>query len=929
MEIYPRGSEWRRWDLHIHTPGTQKNDQFNGKDINEKWDNFYRCIDDYIGDASSPEKIVSVVGITDYMSIDNYKKVISDHRLNKNIKFVLPNVEMRMFPFAKNAPINIHCLFNPSIVDELEDRFFGKLSFHYDGVTYSATHSELQRLGRKIKFDESIDNEKAYQIGLNQFIVDVSTVRKVFDEDRDLRENTIIAVSNNSDDGVSGIIKHSDLFINNGMSQTEATRREIYRISDLIFSAQNSDRKYFLGQGPDNVEIVKEKCGSLKGCIHGCDAHTNSKIFEPSQHRYCWVKADPTFNGLKQVIYEPETRVCISAIKPEEKPDYQVIESMTIGDAKTQDEKIVFNDKLTCIIGGKSTGKSLLLHNLAMAIDPDQVREKADITNQKIKGRQLDDVVVRWRDGSIAGDINQPDRKIVYIPQTYLNRLSDENEELTEIDEIIKNVVLISPEAKQADIKMQEALKNQKTKMEKLIYEVISSYKTIENKKLEEAEIGTVDGIKKELDKLNLLKEKQTKDGTISEDEIVKYNSSNIKSKKLEKLIFKLSEDIEYINTLDSVVCENTQSYTYEDENKIIVEATVDEIIKEADKLWKSKRKDLIKQIEDRVQKKKEEKIQLDKIINTLRPKIEGNESIKKLSEAIQVEDAKLARVISEEKEIGELKSKCSEAIQNLAQEFLAYREIREVYRDTINNRINLSKDDLDFSVETPFRIDAFIDGLKGIINSNSLKAAREWIDIDNITSEWITLENIIKLIKECLNGNLKFLKKKDNETALREILADWNNTTYRVSMDGDSIDGMSPGKKALVLLKLLINLAESTCPILIDQPEDDLDNRSIFSELIPFIKNKKIQRQIIIVTHNANVVLGGDAEEIIVANQNGKNTPNEKYRFEYRTGSIEEDRVIENRVGVLNSRGIQQHICDVLEGGERAFDLRKHKYQI
>ena len=147
--------------------------------------------------------------------------------------------------------------------------------------------------------------------------------------------------------------------------------------------------------------------------------------------------------------------------------------------------------------------------------------------------------------------------------------------------------------------------------------------------------------------------------------------------------------------------------------------------------------------------------------------------------------------------------------------------------------------------------------------------------------------------------------------------------------MDGDSIDGMSPGKKALVLLKLLINLAESTCPILIDQPEDDLDNRSIFSELIPFIKNKKIQRQIIIVTHNANVVLGGDAEEIIVANQNGKNTPNEKYRFEYRTGSIEEDRVIENRVGVLNSRGIQQHICDVLEGGERAFDLRKHKYQI
>ena len=80
--------------------------------------------------------------------------------------------------------------------------------------------------------------------------------------------------------------------------------------------------------------------------------------------------------------------------------------------------------------------------------------------------------------------------------------------------------------------------------------------------------------------------------------------------------------------------------------------------------------------------------------------------------------------------------------------------------------------------------------------------------------------------------------------------------------------------------------------------------------------------------THNANVVLGGDAEEIIVANQDGKNTPNKKYRFEYRSGAIEEDRPIDDK-SILNSQGIQQHICDILEGGEKAFDLRKHKYQI
>ena len=130
------------------------------------------------------------------------------------------------------------------------------------------------------------------------------------------------------------------------------------------------------------------------------------------------------------------------------------------------------------------------------------------------------------------------------------------------------------------------------------------------------------------------------------------------------------------------------------------------------------------------------------------------------------------------------------------------------------------------------------------------------------------------------------------------------------------------------------MSLAESKCPILIDQPEDDLDNRSIYRELVNFIKQKKKERQIIIVTHNANIVIGADAEEVIIANQQGQDTPNKQFKFEYISGAIENntpvykhDGSIED--GILNSQGIQQHICDVLEGGERAFELRKNKYHI
>lgn len=152
-----------------------------------------------------------------------------------------------------------------------------------------------------------------------------------------------------------------------------------------------------------------------------------------------------------------------------------------------------------------------------------------------------------------------------------------------------------------------------------------------------------------------------------------------------------------------------------------------------------------------------------------------------------------------------------------------------------------------------------------------------------------------------------------------------------------ENLTGGTPPVRPLpcvVPCKLYFSLAESKSPILIDQPEDDLDNKSISDDLITFIKKKKIERQIIVVTHNANVVVSGDAEQVIVANQQGNTTPNNKFRFEYRTGSIEDDLPVYDDSGtiihgILNAQGIQQHICDILEGGEKAFAKRKNKYNI
>lgn len=928
MKGFERGSEWRRWDLHIHTPETQKNDQYEGQSVEEKWELFYKTISEYIGDGNDPQKAVVVVGITDYLSIDNYLKVIQDKKLPDTIKLVLPNVELRMTPFAKSSPVNIHCIFDPILANQLETRFFAKLEFSYNERKYGASHSELIQLGRTYYGDNFLNDDVAYKCGLEQYIITPQTLKKVFDNDLELREHTIIAVSNSSGDGVSGIVTHSSYFTNN-ISQMDATRRTIYQMADVIFSAKESDRKYFLGMGADDVKIVKKKCGSLMGCIHGSDAHTNNRVFEPIEKRYCWIKADPTFNGLRQILYEPEARICISSIKPETKPDYHVIERVEIDDSNFSKEPILFNDKLTCIIGGKSTGKSLLLHNMAKTIDPTQVEKKSEVT--KNGNKSITNLKVFWADGSInSTEVTNSTHKIVYIPQTYLNRLSDEHEEITEIDQIIHDIIMINSTVKVAYENMESKLKNHKLRIDKMLYELIQYFDMVKIKKEELAEIGTRSGIEKELKKLKKQKEQLSKELLLTEEEIKSYDVALSTVGKIEIQIAKIEEEQKEIMTVSSVVKRLPLEYMFTQEIQNEMENIIIQVIEVADEFWKKSKDNILEMLKGKLEKLLKEKETQLEVVNVLAPKISENEAVNKLTKAIQIEEKKLNSFEEIEKQLKECEKLYNELVTKISKAFIEYYLIHSDYAFVVNENSDLNSDDLEFSAETPFRVEAFLKHIEAVFNKNTLKKQKHIIDIEHFSNEWSKIENVELLIKACVDGTLRLNGGKTPENALREILGDWYNSTYRVKMDDDLIDDMSPGKKALVLLKMLINMADSKCPILIDQPEDDLDNRSVFAELIPFVKKKKIDRQIIIVTHNANVVLGGDAEEVIVANQNGKNSPNKEFRFEYRTGAIEDNKPLkEDRQDVLGKQGIQQHICEILEGGESAFDLRKHKYHI
>lgn len=932
MNEYLRGSEWRRWDLHVHTPGTNKNDQYEGTTIEERWDGFYRSILDYVGDGSDKVKSIVSIGITDYLSIENYKKVIAEKRLPGTIKLVIPNVELRMTPMSRNEGINIHFLFNPVVVDELEDRFFSKLSFEYNGRPYSATKAQLISLGKAL--DSSLAEDAAYLKGVGQFIPSVDSLKKLFSNDPELRENTIIIVSNSSNDGVTGAANNFS-HIEANPSDFDATRQSIYQFVDAIFSGNPSDISYFLGEKSDSPDEVIRKCGSLKPCFHGCDAHTNAKLFEPDNQRYCWIKSDPSFNGLKQVLYEPKDRVRISPLMPEEKSNYHVIDRIVIDDPDFSPEPIQFNDKLSCIIGGKSTGKSILLHNLALTIDKNQVEEKTE--KSKTKTRVLTKVKVFWKDGEVnETGVQNDSHKIVYIPQTYLNQLSDENEEKTEIDSIIEEIILQNDNARISHEQMLKEIREYKPSLDKRIYDAVQINEEIQSIKKEMAEIGSRAGIEKQLDGLKKQKEIESKELSISEEDISKYDTAVSELTKLNVQLQTIENDIAIVDSIVSVVIPVETDKAMSDDVRKDISDAVSMIKEKADELWKEYKLKIIQKYQTKREKTVTDMRNSEIVVDELKEQVESNEAIAELSKRIQEEEQRLLIFRDYDRKIDEKSEELNEIISDLVQTFKRYDDIQERYAASVNGEGSSLNEgsELTFSVLIPFRTEAFCQRIKQLFDNRVLKSKKDIINVEDFNIDQFDETALEKLIKACLNQTIPFSKSFTPESALRSILDNWYNVTYNVKMGDDLIDEMSPGKKALVLLKLLISLAESKSPILIDQPEDDLDNKSISDDLITFIKKKKIERQIIVVTHNANVVVSGDAEQVIVANQQGNTTPNNKFRFEYRTGSIEDDLPVYDDSGtiihgILNAQGIQQHICDILEGGEKAFAKRKNKYNI
>ena len=143
---------------------------------------------------------------------------------------------------------------------------------------------------------------------------------------------------------------------------------------------------------------------------------------------------------------------------------------------------------------------------------------------------------------------------------------------------------------------------------------------------------------------------------------------------------------------------------------------------------------------------------------------------------------------------------------------------------------------------------------------------------------------------------------------------------SYSLKYNGVELEKLSPGTKGIVLLILYLGMdVADTRPLIVDQPDENLDNESIYELLTTYFKTAKRRRQIILIIHNPNLVVNADSEQVIVAT--AERRQNGLPHITYQSGALENN--------MPEDKAIRQQVCRILEGGSDAFRKRERRYAL
>ena len=960
---WSRGSEWHRWDPHLHTPGTLLNNQYGNA-----WDGFLTAIE-----TASPS--VGALGITDYCVLRGYQQFLEHRKAGRasNVGFVFPNVEFRLTINTKGGKgINVHLLFSPDDADHVEhiERLLGSFKFHYKDIDYPCMPMWLTKLGRAV--DPTLkDDEAALRFGAEQFKLDWDTVVGAVKRDPWARENCLLAISAHSNDGFSGLPREGSF---------EAMREELKAQPHVIFSANPADRDFFLGQKPGfDRDFIETTYGGLKPCLHGSDAHKLEAVLNPVDKRYCWIRAELSFTGLKQTLLEPETRVEIAALPPPGPIESECIRRVEVSNAPWLSvAEIELNDGLVAIVGPKGSGKTALADIIARAAGAD-ISDGASFLSKAHDFLGDSEAVLHWADGLISkGRLDtaaDPDTRpfVRYLSQQFVERLCSaegvSGELLDEIEAVVFQAIDMSERLGASNFDELRGLRlDQVARLRQVHLETIERFTALVAE--EDSNKARLPGLQQKL------AEHDTK---IARDE-----------KELARLLpADKKSEVEQLAAITIAL----EAKTASQQQLALQTRRLGELIHDYAVLregWAREMTDLqeryfacgVKPLEWETLAPKylDEKVEKDLFqrarerittefeamrdgTRTKDEKVHATWSLKDL----QDEKARLTSAIGVEKERAKKHADLSRRImitrrerdtiakelahsngsitrrQNaiasrrrayasvfatLVQEEDVLNELYEPLKAQLANEVAAERK-LELQTRRNVDIDTWVqqgEDLLDLRRSGPFQGhgALRRVILEGLGPAWKSggADDVASAMESFLGKHMTELAKARREGVTFEHLGRWLFSTDHVSLEygiryeGVEIAHLSPGMRGIVLLMLYLAIDRwDVRPLLVDQPEENLDPHSVYQELVKYFRSAKRRRQVIIVTHNPNLVVNADADQVIVASaerSDSKALPTIRYES-----------------GGLEDQAIRHEVCRVLEGGERAFLEREQRYAI
>lgn len=1022
---YPRGSEWRKWDLQVHTPFSALNNGF-GSDF-----------DTYVKTLliQAVEKQIAVIGVTDYFSIEGYKRlkeligdktrlemlVGTDVAAKAQAILLLPDIEFRTSviisrPNGQSSRVNFHVIFSDEIAPAIiEEHFLRELKFtaesnpNSEDERWSLTLANLEALGKKLKEQHKNFQEKGdLYIGMMNAVVAHEDVTKVLERQSSRFKNRFLTI----------VPADEDLSECSWDGQAHLTRKLYIQKSHMLFSSNPGTREFGLGKRHPSVEEFISEFRSLKPCIHGSDSHTYDSLFEVAESRYTWIKADPTFQGLHQLLNEPEDRAFIGTIPPSiervsSRPT-RVIDDLRISKVRgsSLSEKwfncsLSLNPELVAIIGNKGNGKSALADILGLIGNTPRYKSFSFLIDDRFRDPKNNnkakhfEASLSWIDKTCEGPITldrNPDmetvEKIRYIPQNYLEEICNEvglgknSRFYSELQQVIFSHVPVS-ERLGFDT-LDELLEHRGEEINKAIDILMAELKDL-NKQIVAYEDRLSLQYKRNLESQlaeryrELQAHEQTKPKEVKKPDIDQtiQQQSKEDSEALEQkqgILRTLESDIRTLRENDALLAkkhttaekliEKLKNLKRQVDN-ILHDATTDlgELGLKADQIVllevnsspieaiteevKRKRIAISKQLNpDEKDSLLHRQFAITREIEELKNKLtapqrEYQSYLQKLKEWEATKEGivgypqvvgSIAHLESLQKELVELPT----ALMHLSQmrdrkaleiyiEKQRLRKYYEIYYGSVQEFLSKHPLTAGERFKVTFNVaivqagfsEAFLSKINQRKTGSFAGIEEGAAELKRLldTTNWNSPCSVLRFTRKLLNKLKEYgdrtleikdqLKQGEPHDIYDLIFSfDYLSPIYRLTWEGKGLEQLSPGERGNLLLIFYLLVDRDDIPLVIDQPEENLDNQTVVRTLVPCMKDAKKRRQIVMVTHNPNLAVVCDAEQVIYAEIH-KDRDNE---VTYVSGSIEDT--------VINKK-----IVDVLEGTRPAFDKRDSKY--